>query len=300
MRLKCPNCDAQYEVPKDVMPLDGRDVQCSNCGQTWFQYHPDNLPEPQDDNDIPDEDEEIVRADDPAPSDAPDPGQNTSVDWPSRNEPPADKDENAEDAPDPAMVAPRRKELDPAVADILREEAELELTARQKQPSGPLETQPDLGLDDGSARDDADRRAREASERMSRMRGERVDDEDDAETVATEAALGSRRDLLPDIEEINSTLRSSTDRGTSDPTELANVEVRERRGFRRGFTTMVLIVALLVLLYVFAPRVAAAVPALEAPLTAYVDLVDGGRAWLDARLRSLLSWLDGAAASSGN
>ncbi|MGJ5621471.1 zinc-ribbon domain-containing protein, partial [Sulfitobacter sp. MF3-043] len=37
MRLICPNCDAQYEV----MPTDGRDVQCSNCGQTWFQHHPD-------------------------------------------------------------------------------------------------------------------------------------------------------------------------------------------------------------------------------------------------------------------
>ncbi|MDC0135779.1 zinc-ribbon domain-containing protein, partial [Sulfitobacter sp.] len=31
MRLICPNCDAQYEVPDDVMPVAGRDVQCSNC-----------------------------------------------------------------------------------------------------------------------------------------------------------------------------------------------------------------------------------------------------------------------------
>ncbi|WP_420862285.1 zinc-ribbon domain-containing protein [Algirhabdus cladophorae] len=40
MRLICPNCGAQYEVSEDVIPQAGRDVQCSNCGQTWFQKHP--------------------------------------------------------------------------------------------------------------------------------------------------------------------------------------------------------------------------------------------------------------------
>ena len=40
MRLVCPNCGAQYEVPDDVIPETGRDVQCSNCGDTWFQKHP--------------------------------------------------------------------------------------------------------------------------------------------------------------------------------------------------------------------------------------------------------------------
>ena len=42
MRLICPNCGAQYEVPDEVIPEDGRDVQCSNCGDTWFQSHPDH------------------------------------------------------------------------------------------------------------------------------------------------------------------------------------------------------------------------------------------------------------------
>ncbi len=37
MRLVCPNCGAQYEVPDDVIPTTGRDVQCSNCGHTWFE-----------------------------------------------------------------------------------------------------------------------------------------------------------------------------------------------------------------------------------------------------------------------
>lgn len=45
MRLMCPNCEAQYEVSDSVIPLHGRDVQCSNCGQTWFQTHPQAEPE---------------------------------------------------------------------------------------------------------------------------------------------------------------------------------------------------------------------------------------------------------------
>ena len=41
MRLVCPNCDAQYEVDANAVPEAGRDVQCSNCGHTWFQVPPD-------------------------------------------------------------------------------------------------------------------------------------------------------------------------------------------------------------------------------------------------------------------
>lgn len=60
MRLTCPNCDAQYEVSDSVIPLHGRDVQCSNCGQTWFQTHPAAELEPADDDD----EDEPVAADD--------------------------------------------------------------------------------------------------------------------------------------------------------------------------------------------------------------------------------------------
>ena len=36
MLIKCPSCEAQYEVPNDVIPEAGRDVQCSRCSKTWF------------------------------------------------------------------------------------------------------------------------------------------------------------------------------------------------------------------------------------------------------------------------
>ena len=40
MRLICPNCDAQYEVDASMLPVKGRDVQCSACGKVWFFVPP--------------------------------------------------------------------------------------------------------------------------------------------------------------------------------------------------------------------------------------------------------------------
>lgn len=42
MRITCPRCNANYEVPASVMPSGGRDVQCSDCGHSWYQLvaHP--------------------------------------------------------------------------------------------------------------------------------------------------------------------------------------------------------------------------------------------------------------------
>ena len=40
MRLICPNCSAQYEIDASLIPDEGRDVQCSNCGHTWFELPP--------------------------------------------------------------------------------------------------------------------------------------------------------------------------------------------------------------------------------------------------------------------
>ncbi|MEM9855677.1 MAG: zinc-ribbon domain-containing protein, partial [Pseudomonadota bacterium] len=45
MRLQCPNCDATYEVPDSVIPPEGRDVQCSNCGTAWF-FNPNPVAAP--------------------------------------------------------------------------------------------------------------------------------------------------------------------------------------------------------------------------------------------------------------
>lgn len=38
VKIECPGCRAIYEVGGELIPPDGRDMQCSNCGHEWF--HP--------------------------------------------------------------------------------------------------------------------------------------------------------------------------------------------------------------------------------------------------------------------
>jgi hypothetical protein len=52
---------------------------------------------------------------------------------------------------------------------------------------------------------------------------------------------------------------------------------RERSGFRWGFTLMIVLAALLVIAYVFAPQIGRQAPALEPALAGYVDAANGLR-----------------------
>lgn len=40
MRLTCPRCGAQYEIPEAVIPAGGREVECSACSNVWHQPAP--------------------------------------------------------------------------------------------------------------------------------------------------------------------------------------------------------------------------------------------------------------------
>ena len=93
MRLTCPNCSAQYEVPDEVIPDEGRDVQCSNCEETWFQAK--SLPAPPD----------------------PQPVQDTKPE-PEPAQPPDEKPSGA---------------IDPSIANILKEEANREADLRAQE-----------------------------------------------------------------------------------------------------------------------------------------------------------------------
>ena len=286
MRLICPNCDAQYEVPDDVMPTEGRDVQCSNCGQTWFQDHPDTIAAREASRpDTPHEDEEVVQV---APEPTPEPE-------PSEPEPePAAALDVPTFEPEPPEPEPARRTLDPTVTDVLREEAARETRARESEGS-LLESQPDLGLSEGD--EEAEKRAREAKDRMARMRGEAPAVPPGSGMAAT-AGADSRRDLLPDIEEINSTLRSNESRSPSDdPGQTAQIEVQEKRASRRGFTLTIALVAVLALVYSYAEQLATSIPAAEQALAVYVNMVEGWRTWLNEQISSLMTWLDAITAS---
>ena len=274
MRLTCPNCGAQYEVPDDVIPATGRDVQCSNCGDTWFQYHADHMPASEE------AEPETWEAEDE---------DDTSDQTPDQT--PA-QDVQPEETP-----APARRELEPDVRDVLRQEAERERKARTADSQG-LEIQPDLGLDDVD--DEASRRSREAQTRMARLRGLPEEGPDDDVHAGIDPT--SRRDLLPDIEEINSSLRAG-DGGDADAMieGAYHDELPSGRGggFRRGFMLIVLLSVILVLIYVFAPRIGAKVPALADGLSAYVDAVNSGRLWLDGQVKELMLWLDSMSSDQG-
>ena len=268
MRLTCPNCDAQYEVPDEVIPSEGRDVQCSNCGHTWFQPAAGQAIEAESTEDFDDLDSEQT----PAPDgDTADDGDDN---WQDDTEA-----EGAVDATDDTAETTKARGIDPDISDILREEAarEAELRARE---ADALESQPDLGLD-AYPGDEPGRRAREAQDRMARMRGQ--------EPVAQEADNTSRRGLLPDIEEINSTLRNS-DGAAVAPAPVHAGPARRRRsgGFMRGFLVMLIFGAVLFLLYANAPLVARTVPQADPMLSAYVALVDQARLWLDAQASMLM------------
>ena len=265
MRLICPNCGAQYEVPDEVIPESGRDVQCSNCGDTWFQHHPDHRPE---DPATPDAGSGWME--EPAPPPPPEPDLTAEPSDPD----PFYEDEDPEDT---KGQAPERRELDPSVAELLREEAEREEQARAAERRGGLETQPDLGLEEQNG--GAQMRGEQARARMARLRGTPA--EDPSEQPPEEAIdPSSRRNLLPDIEEINSSLSSESKAEAATAAAAAASAATEpdrASGFRSGFRLVVVLAVLGLILYVFAPRLSEAVPALAEPLATYVSAVNDGR-----------------------
>jgi predicted Zn finger-like uncharacterized protein len=286
MRIMCPNCEAQYEVDDALIPESGRDVQCSNCGKGWFQPrfadpadasaetpHDDVAPEADDaGREAPEMERPPVPDEMPVGRDAAaEPEMPDEETWrePEEAEPPrADAEEDtAQAVPDdveeeptvqPAFAAPRA--TDENVLAVLREEAERELEQRRREAAG-LESQPDLGLPETSQRT------------ASSMTPD-----------VAEVGASGRRDLLPDIDAINSTLRSDADRPHDPESDDDGVVQERRRGFRLGFGLMLLIAAALIGLYVGADAIADAVPAAAPALSGYVELANGFRAWIDGLL----------------
>lgn len=237
MRLTCPNCGAQYEVPDEVIPEEGRDVQCSNCEKTWFQAkHPETEAEP-------------VKTEPAAPVAEP-------AEKAAKQEPEEKPAEDPKPAPEPAEASSTGN-VDPAVANILKEEAEREAGLRA-QEGGSLETQTDLALD-----------APPQAEKVAK------------DLIATETAKDSgQKDALPDVEAINSSLRS--DEPISEVEEDEPLP-RKSGGFRRGFLLVLIIGVVLFLIYGNAQKISEAVPQADPVLNSYVSLVDQARVWLETQ-----------------
>ena len=311
MRLTCPNCAAQYEVDDDLIPSEGRDVQCSNCGTTWFEGGPEPeagapevLPPPPPEPEPPTADDEDDAVDD----------EEDDEDYDEFD----DDDEALDRAMTQAATPPRRLPPDQHVLDILRQEREHEDRVRAsgpvpeddaipdeddtppepprsfiRRPSPPLDPREQAALERARMAEAATRaRARDALRPVRPARGAeapRVDRptpaapapyvprEDAARTGP--AGRSARRELLPDIEEINSSLRPTEPDDTYDDDPFARYDARNRPsrrrgGFRLGFVLASVIVLACLGVYAFADEIAAAVPELGSPLADYVAWVD--------------------------
>ena len=311
MRLVCPNCSAQYEVDAAVIPESGRDVQCSNCGHTWWQRRADEgaPPEPVEETEarpaprtVETEAADHVEAEAPdqVETEATDPVETAAGDLaeikaqvaaeagiPSPPEPQADhphahppasgasdpddwtdEDDDAPGPPPSADLAARRKSLDEAVLDVLRQEAEREAQARQGE--GTTAADPaDAALVATLGRGEDEREAAVRA-RMDAMDG-----------AGRPGGRGNQR--LPDVEEINSTLEGRVSEPATAPEEDRTLAAynQRRAGFRLGFTTMLAAAIAVLILYTFADGIVARVPSMEPGMASFVQTVDAGRIWLN-------------------
>ncbi len=302
MRLICPNCDAEYQVDDAAIPEAGRDVQCSNCGHAWFQRPAEvemaREAEAELFGDAPAVVEKAIVADKPTVADM-DKIPGTSV--PAVAPVPKVADEyNADPTANPAaaVTAPRQT-LAESVLSVLREEADRETAVRRDEDpvvrpmdrASTVEMQTEFGLDDAGPASAVSAAARH----IAKLKGAEPDPQ-----PVEEPKSAARRDLLPDIEEINSTLRTDRDRAQDDMDEIdALPDLKpNRRGFRSGFVLMMIVAVALAMTYIMAPRIIAQMPATAPGLRAYVTTIDHGRLWLDGAIKSAGGTLRGL--SGGN
>jgi predicted Zn finger-like uncharacterized protein len=284
MRLVCPNCAAQYEVDASAIPDDGRDVQCANCGNTWFQPP------------------EAVEAE-------------------ALSAPSIDHEEMVEDEPaqDPPLTRPPATPVDQSVLDILRQEAELDATTRQSDPEEPVleeaeaeteledEPEPDsepaeLSLAERAAQNRLSAR-RETSARISLSPPSESEDQFETDTASIaeddtaseynfapqhEAKVERAERAMPDVDALNSTLRPANDKGRAREEKRERKKSKDNRGSNRGFYFAILIFLVLLAAYALRPQIIDAVPASEPYLIQYAVLVDTARIQVETGMLALI------------
>jgi predicted Zn finger-like uncharacterized protein len=276
MRLICPNCDATYEVPDDVIPNAGRDVQCSSCNLTWFQAPAKTAADAAIDDTLSVSMAETVLDDFHTMG--------------TEDTTPSVRGQQADGGP--------RSTMTPEIENILRQEAEFD-KKRRATPTSPLETQTELGLND-SAEQIKTRESQESSavDRLSRLRGIEAEEVAVGTNAPKARSPVPRRELLPDIEEINSTLTINQAAAAQNK---ATQERANRKQFRTGFFGMLGVTAAAFSLYFYGPQAKEALPQIAGNIDGYVGFVDKTRVMLDERLNafSLIAntWIEKATIS---
>jgi predicted Zn finger-like uncharacterized protein len=326
MRLICPVCSAQYDVDADLIPPGGRDVECSACGKVWF-VGPGRLRATASEHAT---DADRGRA---AGASASDPGEAEGA-----------ADAGAAEGVTVAQTVVARPTVTPAIAGILRAEAERERANRAAGARAALERQEDMQEPEGrgAGTAEADITAQTGSATTG-ARGEadelaaaikKIVTEETTPTARPEPApvvedvppprpavsievpeaavravepppevpaptsTASRRDRLPDIEEISSTLSPAP--VLPPPHDVApRARRRSGGGFRLGIGLALILASVLAMVYLNAQRIIAALPESEPYIRTYTTAVDESRLWLDVQLQHLLKQI-GAEAQPGS
>lgn len=185
--------------------------------------------------------------------------------------------------PEPIRTPPElpQQSIDASVLAVLKEEAEREVEARRAE-APRMEVQTDMELPAPAAEAGG---MGAVARRLARMKG------------VEPARPAVRSESFPEIEEINSTLRASSEKraGSAAVTTEMRPPAKTSSGFRSGFVLMLLLAVVIVALYVMAPKLAEQMPAAAGALTTYVSLVDAARLWLDATMQSAVTFLRGLA-----
>ena len=191
-------------------------------------------------------------------------------------------DDSLAEAPAALAAAPAAYAVDESVLAILREEAEREAQARKSDVGKPLEVQADLGI--------------ESAPFVKKKPVEVISTDADVPALAEEAddKLAGRKTRLPDVEEINSTLRPSEQGmdGTGDAP--LDVAAEGRSSFRSGFLLVMTFAIIGAALYISADALAQAVPPLADLLKGYVGMVDSLRLQLDGLMQSATVAINGS------
>ncbi len=175
--------------------------------------------------------------------------------------------------------APKRQPLQSSIADILREEAGRE----HDVPAPTADAKAPPAKDEGGADPD------ETRKRIAQMTEANSGSPAAIAAAATGAvATGANLRTVPGIDEINASLRARAEASdTSGLTEDEKHEVVKRRGFRRGFFFVLLILAILIGPYFFVDEIVSYLPQLEGAMTSYVEVVNQIRVWLDAQVQMI-------------
>ncbi len=262
MRLVCPNCSSQYEVDISLFPDEGREVQCSNCEEIWFQY--------------PVEDEKPLRLDALADDDD--------------IAPPARPSQRLADDEQRELAAAVQEELAARDTNVERPRSRRKIERKDEPVADDdilSQLREEIAKEGGNFEDGGPTMSSKRNlEKAAQHAGIAVDDQP--------GPTGRRSDVFPDDDKRASDKgkgrrsrrsdkkpkREKRPRSGNLAAALRDIDAAEKRasmGFRHGFLTAVIVVMLGSGVYMFRGDIAEAYPPAAPWLAQYDELVIQGR-----------------------